>query len=240
MAVPKCPKCATELRDDYGMVNCPGCSAIVFVDMEGNAHVANEGEQSSGATEPFDTPSFSPATPSESEVAEPLSFEPAPLEAPMEPIEPAPFEAPAEEQPPVDLDMNAFLGYGGSEGSTAEGGGGQSQIDPNDPLGISAYANSEISAAKDGPLVVSLIISGIDTKDLRTDVREALQDSRFGWDATTLMGTIKGGVLRIDQISPVKATVIVNRIKNLAVQIRWEQNAITGINLAENEAGKEP
>lgn len=240
MAVPKCPKCSTELRDDYGMVTCPSCGAIVFVDMDGNAHVAGEGESSSAAE--AEAPSFE-AIPAEPFSAEPIPSEPASFEAPL-----APMDMPMEASPPAadpvstepaasgEIDMNAFLGYGGADaGSPPSTGGEPSQNDPGDPLGISAYANSELSAAKDGPLVVSLIISGIDAKDLRDEIREALQDSRFGWDAIALMSTIKGGVLRIDRISPVKATVIVNRIKNLSVQIRWEQNAITEIDPAEKE-----
>lgn len=191
---PKCPKCSTELKDDYGMVTCPGCGSIVFVDMEGVAQVASE----------------------------PTPMEPAPLVP--DSAEPATTDAANSE-----VDMNAFLGY--------EQNPETSQNDPNDPLGLSAYANSEMSSAQNGPLVVTLIISGIDAKDLRDEVRQALQDSRFGWDAAALMSNIKGGVLRIEQVSPVKATIVINRIKNLSVRIRWEQNAITEIDPA-NHQGK--
>jgi hypothetical protein len=133
-----------------------------------------------------------------------------------------------------DLDMGGFLGYdvAPSESSNA----GLSQNDPNDPLGISAYANSELSSAKNGPLVVTVIISGIDTKDLRSEIRQAIQDSRFGWDAGAVMASIKGGTLVLSQISPVKASIVINRIKNLAVQIRWEQNAITELEISPNDS----
>lgn len=252
---PKCPKCSTELSDDYGMVTCPSCGAIVFVDMEGMAHVAGDeppAESNPLGESPAITPSQTaePASPFENlapmdigtpdiSPLEPFSTEPAPMDAGFAEPEifpetaPAAPEAPAE-PPPDDqgeVDMNAFLGYSDPASATAPA----SQNDPNDPLGISAYANSEISSAKDGPLVVTLIISGIDAKDLRDEIRQALQDSRFGWDASALMSSIKGGVLKIDRVSPVKATIIVNRIKHLSVRIRWEQNAITEIDPLEKE-----
>lgn len=252
---PKCPKCSTELRDDYGMVTCPSCGAIVFVDMEGMAHVAGDeppAESNALGEAPAVTPviEFEPASPFENLTPENLAPENlapmdlgAPEVAPLEPFTPEPEpldagfaaipQAPAEPTPDdqSEVDMNAFLGYS----DPASAAQPASQNDPNDPLGISAYANSEISSAKDGPLVVTLIISGIDAKDLRDEIRQALQDSRFGWDTSTLMSSIKGGVLKIDRVSPVKATIIVNRIKHLSVRIRWEQNAITEIDPIEKE-----
>lgn len=139
-----------------------------------------------------------------------------------------------QDSPGQDLDMGGFLGYDSapSESSNA----GSSQNDPNDPLGISAYADSELSSAKNGPLVVTVIISGIDTKDLRSEIRQAIQDSRFGWDAGAVMASIKGGTLVLSQISPVKASIVINRIKNLAVQIRWEQNAITELEISPSDS----
>lgn len=223
------------------MVTCPSCGAIVFVDMDGQAHVANEiGEASNESQESSSerSPEIFPEISAEITYdISPVDVSPPDLSPPdLSPpnVAPMSLEPMPEESAPADLDMNAFLGYSGS--NPDEGGAGApSQNDPNDPLGISAYANSEMSAAKNGPLVVSLIISGIDAKDLRDEIRQALQDSRFGWDALALMAQIKGGVLRIDRVSPVKATIIINRIKNLSVKIRWEQNAITEIDPLEKE-----
>jgi hypothetical protein len=243
---PTCPKCSTQLKDDYGMVTCPGCGAIVFVDLEGVAQVASDTPEPSGISEKTGkTPVLSPTgvvttgfPPLEdAREAAAVDFDLQPLEnhgagfgensdannsAPTniseEPL--ASFESDTSEAgDDQGVDMNEFLGYAAEP----------SQNDPNDPLGLSAYANNELSGAKNGPLVVTLVISGIDAKDLRDEIRQALQDSRFGWDAAALMSSIKGGTLRIEQMSPVKATIIINRIKNLSVRIRWEQSAITEI-----------
>lgn len=234
------------LKDDYGMVTCPSCGNIVFVDMDGMVHVTKEEPVASQeASQDFSSALESPAEvfPIAETPADISPFDLAPMDiSPMEPLQPIESAAPiVEVEVPTgpsneEVDMNAFLGYAAEPGDVgANGGDVASQNDPNDPLGISAYANSEMSSAQNGPLVVTLIISGIDAKDLRDEIRQALQDSRFGWDAAALMAGIKGGVLKIDRVSPVKATIVINRIKNLSVRIRWEQSAITEIDPVEKE-----
>lgn len=207
------------------MVTCPSCATVLFVDMEGVAHAASEDPAASIPqqlpTDTFGTPD-SHAEPDDQGVG--MGLESLQMPPPDQPMEPAPA---------ADLNMEAFLGY---ESPDADATSDSTQNDPNDPLGISAYANSELSSAKDGPLVVTVIISGIDTKDLRLEIRQALQDSRFGWDAGSLMSTVRGGTLRLERISPVKATIVINRIKNLAVQIRWEQSAITELDISGSDS----
>lgn len=238
---PTCPKCSTALPDDYGMVTCPSCAVVLFVDMEGVAHAAGDEPQPVAEATPFVPELPAVVVEDEGGAFDLGAFQP-PGEALGASSSSAQEEPPAhdmgqvpmasdQEAPAAELNMEAFLGYGGS-GADSD----SSQIDANDPLGISAYANSELSSAKDGSLVVTVTISGIDTKDLRTEIRQALQDSRFGWDASAVMSTVRGGMLRLERISPVKATIVINRIKNLAVQIRWEQSAITELDISEPDS----
>lgn len=207
------------------MITCPSCGAIVFVDMEGMAHVASK--------EP-DAP-VGNAAPEVSVADEPPSWaSPEPFAEPGteprdESSESQESELEAPRSPESALDMDGFLGYQDSIPAADS-----AQIDTNDPLGLSAYANSELSGAADGPFVVTVIVSGIDAKDLRDDVRQVLQDPRFGWDAMALIAGIKNGELRLERIAPVKATIVVNRIKHLSVSIRWEQNAITDLDSDQN------
>jgi hypothetical protein len=237
-----CPKCGTKLKDDYGMVTCPTCGVVLFVDMDGVAQAAGE-EPDPLAGAPFNSQPMQPepmnadaGVDSGANEPSPMGLEPVPFEIPGMEIDPVPENPPAPE--PADgggeLDMGGFLGY--DTAPTDSSKGAASQNDPNDPLGISAYANSELSSAKNGPLVVTVIISGIDTKDLRSEIRQAIQDSRFGWDAGAVMASIKGGTLVLPRISPVKASIVINRIKNLAVQIRWEQNAITELDISPTDS----
>ncbi|MBK7889908.1 MAG: hypothetical protein IPJ84_03395 [Bdellovibrionales bacterium] len=227
MSTPQCPNCSIALKDDYGMITCPGCGAIVFVDMEGMAHVAskepeapivNAAPEVPVAAEP---PSWASQEPFVAPAVEPLHEQPhVPQLSEAEP--PRPTAEP-------DLNRDGFLGYQDSIPAVDS-----AQIDTNDPLGLSAYANSEMSGAADGPFVVTVIVSGIDAKDLRDDIRQVLQDPRFGWDAMALIAGIKNGELRLERIAPVKATIVVNRIKHLSVSIRWEQNAITDLDSDQN------
>ena len=45
MSTPQCPKCKAALTDDYGMVTCPSCGTVVFIDMDGMAHIGEETRQ---------------------------------------------------------------------------------------------------------------------------------------------------------------------------------------------------
>lgn len=136
------------------------------------------------------------------------------------------------EQNPEEFNMDALLGYQEPE-QNPDGGGdfieGGDLAPAGDPLGLNEYANSEISQAKDGMLVFKLLISGIDSKEIRESIREAMEDARFGWDVNSIIGQINKGDLTIENLSPVKATILINRIKRLPIQIRWEQYAITQI-----------
>jgi hypothetical protein len=68
-----------------------------------------------------------------------------------------------------------------------------------------------------------LTISGIDTADLRTEVFESFVDKRLGWDVDQLMNSITHGVLEMKAVPAIKAHVIVQRLKSLPLQIRWDQ-----------------
>ena len=98
---------------------------------------------------------------------------------------------------------------------------------PEDPLGLNEYANSDLSMARDGLLIYKVSIRGIDSKEIRQSIREVIQDSRFGWNADQLMSQITRGELVIENLSAVKASVLVGRLKRLSLNIDWKQNAIT-------------
>jgi hypothetical protein len=136
---------------------------------------------------------------------------------------------------PDEFSMDSLLGYGDPSASPSEAADGSnslglqsSEIGPaNDPLGISSYANSEISLAKDGPFVFHIHLSGIDTKEIRAALKDSMEDSRFAWNVAQLMGKISKGDLTLENIPPVKAAILINRIKRLPIDIRWEQVPIT-------------
>jgi hypothetical protein len=249
-----CPKCQSQLKDDYGMVTCASCEAIVFVDMDGIAHIGTQAPDSE--PEAVESVLPEPASFVETPIESAPHLEPGPTEtleiAPQEysqvpdglaspfdtssPIEAVESHSPmpvVEDSPPLEVSadefsMDAMLGYGQPDATANlppvnDEAFGQ----PGDPLGINEFANSDLSLGHDGLLVFHIEISGIDSKEIRESIREAIEDLRFGWDPSELLARINKGHLRLETIPAVKAAILVNRIKRLPVEVRWEQNAIT-------------
>ncbi|MEZ4870766.1 MAG: hypothetical protein R2827_00695 [Bdellovibrionales bacterium] len=88
---------------------------------------------------------------------------------------------------------------------------------------VQEFGNSELAVAAQGSIKIKLRISGIDDPSLRSEVEEALTDKRFFWNVDELMASIKSGELVLSGINPVKASVLINRLKPVKVQLYWEQ-----------------
>lgn len=101
------------------------------------------------------------------------------------------------------------------------------QDQPEDFSDLSEFGNSTLSQARDGVLTFDVKISGIDSSDLRIQLREALDDKRFLWSVDNVIRSIKAGCLEVSGLNPVKTVILINRIKNLPLHIQWRQNAIT-------------
>lgn len=254
MSQPVCPKCSATLKDDYGMVPCPSCGSFVFVDMDGIAHISrDEASEAEPAFEPEtvaplaeppvveDLPQDFSTSPEAFGSLEVPSFEPPqletpPLETPMESEpdvyqeEEVPLSPPQAEEASAEFSMDGLLGF--DDPSASAEGAPEAEMEfgaPGDPLGINEYANSEISQAKDGLLTFKILISGIDSKEMRESLRSVLDDQRFGWNTSDLMSRISKGVLQIENVASVKAVILINRIKRMPVKVRWEQYAITNM-----------
>ena len=230
-----CPRDGAQLDVDYGMATCPQCGIVLFVDMDGEAQLGQDAEVVDSFEDDDHVSDFAiraedistediAGRPNMASAPEAVAFEESPItfDEPDLPVA-APPEVPIE---PVPLSMEEYASGGALAGDpvttpTYQGGS------PGDPLDIQRYADSEISQAKDGPLLVRILISGIDSKEIRESLREAITDSRFGWDVDAVMSQIAKGELRIENVSPVKASVAINRIKRLPLRIRWEQYAVT-------------
>lgn len=92
--------------------------------------------------------------------------------------------------------------------------------------GVESYANSEDSAAREGYYLYNLVIEGVDSGDLKTELREALTDRRFRWDADEVMGQLTNGRLELQKLNAVKATVLVHRLKGLPMRVFWTQKIV--------------
>lgn len=89
---------------------------------------------------------------------------------------------------------------------------------------VEAFANAN---AASGPLSYVVIIDDIDSSHLLKQLREAMTDSRFGWDVNALTSNMAGGRLILSGLSPAKASVLINRIKYLPFKISWRQDVLS-------------
>lgn len=76
-------------------------------------------------------------------------------------------------------------------------------------------------------LSYKIIIEGIDLPSTRREVEDVLRESRFQLDADVLLSSAKDGTLVIENLSPVKASLLVHRLRFFQVNLSWRQNAIS-------------
>ncbi len=92
------------------------------------------------------------------------------------------------------------------------------------------FANSDLSQVQDGAYAYSVLVTGIDTKEIRKEIHDTLMDERLG--VSSELESIHEGVLEIRNLNPVKASVIVNRLRGMNVKIQWVQYAITEMDIS--------
>ncbi|GIL18097.1 MAG: hypothetical protein BroJett040_18480 [Oligoflexia bacterium] len=86
---------------------------------------------------------------------------------------------------------------------------------------IRDYGNSETGA---NPLSYSIIIEGLDYSEIREKLREVLDDPKMKWDVDEIMARVRGGRLVLDNLNPVKASILVRRIMPLKMKFTWSQH----------------
>lgn len=166
-----CAKCSSHLEGDFGVITCPGCGEINFLD-EAPSPEKNDWQLGPDTTHQ----------------------------------NPAPSGLHSFEQVEVPKDS---------------GRTGAEEIQE-----IADYANSEKSNAIDGFYTYNLFIEGIDSKDLRDTLKDALDDKKFGWDHEQIFRSIQHGKLKIENINAIKVSQLVKKLRGHQLSIRWEQHAI--------------
>jgi hypothetical protein len=83
------------------------------------------------------------------------------------------------------------------------------------------FGNQDQPTLGFGALVYDLEIKGVDTPEIREDILSALTDTRLGLDGHGIIATIKNGTLLIPQLNPVKASIILSRLKYLPLEVSW-------------------
>ena len=225
-----CPVCNHPVPDDFGLISCESCGAQLIVHVDGRVEHST-GEPEPEPLEPGEQPSdFAPQAvfpPQEmefsSENEEPVS-DFAPEEQGEEELLPPELVAPElPEEPPQQM----FDGSEPDMSPAAEVYQSGPQANSPDLSDLANFAKSADSGGREGPLRYNLSVTGIDTSDVREAFREAITDRKFMWDTEQILRSIRNGEVRIANVSPVKAFILINRLRNLPVRVEWEQYAIT-------------
>ena len=90
---------------------------------------------------------------------------------------------------------------------------------------IEKFGNSSEASTLEGPLKFSLVLSGIDSLDLEKEVFHILSDKKLFLEVTSLKSKLKKGVLKIESLSPVKASFLVRSFQHLPLKISWSQKS---------------
>lgn len=203
----KCPKCGTELTQDFGLVSCSGCASVLSVDVDGNVQLASEDFHQKTAThqayeEPAPLNQFAESQEQQipeqvPEQAPELHVE-QPVETHAEIYNEAPVEAQTEE--PV---FEVF-------------------IEPKNAIQeIREFGNKE---AATGPISYSLLIDNVDLPDRAQEVLTALSDPKFGWDRGMLASRLKNGQLHLENLNPAQAVMVIKKLRGIHVQVTWTQS----------------
>lgn len=199
-----CPSChqPVEILEKHmgTLFTCPHCSAVYFVDWNGQPELAqHESEPASvdGGGGGFEPP-----------ISE---YAPAYEQVPVYEEAPISEEIPASEGAFEDL---AFQYEVPSESPT----------DTPDFSDVTDFANDNTSI---GPLSYTLTIEGADSSLLLAQLKEAMTDSRFGWDVESILSNVGSGHIVLRGLTPAKASVLINRIKYLPFKIFWRQDVLS-------------
>lgn len=99
---------------------------------------------------------------------------------------------------------------------------------PSDPSNLSDIADFGNSNELSSGLSYTISIEGIESFAIVKELKDAMLDSKFGWDVEGLLAGIEGGRLVLRRLSPIKASILVGRIKYLPIVISWKQEVLGG------------
>lgn len=248
-----CPNCQIDAvisEQLYGaLYTCGGCQAVYFINFEGQpefgevptgilsdivsepsasepmaAEISVPEDIESGLVNPASEDSFSP--PQETE-----SFESS-LEPLVDSVDMVNFDSKLDDQfnTPAEAIENQNVEMPAMDFSNTELNPFEQQP-PDSPSSfinvakeISDFGNTEVQLSG---LSYELNITGLDTKETMRLFKEAIEDSRFGWNANELLNTIKNGQIKFERLNPVKAYILAKRLQFLDIEKQWKQNAMS-------------
>jgi hypothetical protein len=212
----QCPNCQANLKDDIGLVTCASCGSQVLLELDGSVSQAL------------------PSPTNSSNILTDETYRPAEMLDIFSPTS-QPMDSPTNLDISLDHSAETPMNPSSHSLSIAPLLNSPSQSPASDPRpkapaesmqDVVDYANSTSSQGREGLLRFHVTITGIDTTDIRKKIADVISDERFLWDTNQLISSIQSGRLEIRELTPVKAALLVQKLKQLPVEIYWEQYAI--------------
>lgn len=216
----QCPSCRKDIEisdTNLGsLYTCSHCSAVYFINFDGDP----EYEELQVSDQVYEQQPSSDSSKSEAtNLANTADVEGAlDVEHSLQSFEPLLAESSNEQafgdNPSIDEDQLAV--------QPVEDTSGSSPVPTNNAIDeINEFANStDVNLTG---LSYRVSIQGIDSKALLQEVKEALEDARFNWDVGILLSQRKDGVIQLDQLTPVKAALVIQRLRLSGLDFKWEE-----------------
>ncbi|UYL10335.1 hypothetical protein B9G69_007045 [Bdellovibrio sp. SKB1291214] len=134
-------------------------------------------------------------------------------------------EAASESEPAYEMNSSENFDYTDNLNQPVEPIVEPKTSDDSNFADVLEFANANTNS---GNFSYAVIVEGIDSSHLVHQLREAMTDSKFGWNVSELLTHIGGGRLVITGLSPAKASVFINRIKYLPFKVSWRQDVLSG------------
>ncbi|MBX7231992.1 MAG: hypothetical protein K1X29_07895 [Bdellovibrionales bacterium] len=238
----QCPVCQHQLPDDFGLIDCEGCGQGLYIEFDGSVRLREEIKNEEINNEPPEREELKglaedPVEPSMlgSESLENSELNPSQIPNPVPENSAENWTIVGDQEVAAQKEVRV-------ESSEAFNFSSQSLPEPElvppfqftevatsspNSLGeLSDFANSEQSTARDGAYKYDIFISGLDSVDLKQEVKALLSDPLFLFNVESLMSDLHLGELKLPLILPVKAVLLIHRLKAIPVNIRWVQHAV--------------
>ncbi len=230
-----CPKCQTPLKDDFGLETCSGCGVVVFVNND-EVSLQDDGiplEVNANMDSSSDLESDLVSLDSDNNdvvINEINILEEGRIDAKFEDeafvegnseinSEPSLLDN-VENTTDLLFDENDIEAEDSSETLSAE-----SQLIPTSADDFLAemklFGEMDSEKFQDAIYFFDIEIASIDSKDIRDEILDILDDSKLNLKIDNFKQKIKNGILLLPAIPAVKAHIIVQRISHLPCEISW-------------------
>jgi len=198
-----CPQCGHQLSEDFGVVTCQNCFAVMSIDLDGKIFLQEKKEINQVQLEVTQV--------EEQQTNEDLSndelFSLDSFDQPSQQEE----KKIEEEIQETDLDQS-------QEQPSVEEVTAQKYFTED----IISFAENTTTSDK---LIYKVIISDLNLTEQKQKLVDILSDPKFHLSASKLLGEIKEGTLTISELNSVKASILVKKLLMEKFHVDWTQNA---------------